>query len=189
MKTSKLAIRYFIDFDKEEKWLNDMSREGWCFWHANWFLYRFKACTPGEMLFQIDFDEKKSSTGEDYVVFRNSCGDTFVHQWKNKLYWKRKATSGPFDTENNALAKLKLTNKAYDNCMRKSSALTIAAAIAIIIIYPFSDIVIPGTEIGEWLGNFSLGVTIGILLGQILILLPMLNRLRKKMKTLLSQIF
>ena len=36
------------------------------------------------------YDEKKSKEGVgDYVAFRSSCGDQFVHQWKRKIYWKR----------------------------------------------------------------------------------------------------
>ena len=86
MKTKKILIRWFVNFDNEEKFLNEQSQKGWDFWHTNGVIYRFKACKPGEYIYQIDFDEKKSAIGEDYVVFRNSCGDTFVHQWKNKIY-------------------------------------------------------------------------------------------------------
>lgn len=89
MKTKKILIRWFVDFDKEEKFLNEQSKAGWDFWHTNGVIYRFHACEPGEFIYQIDFDEKKSAIGEDYVVFRNSCGDTFVHQWKDKIYWKK----------------------------------------------------------------------------------------------------
>ena len=29
MKANKMAINWFIDFDKEEKWINDMAKSGW----------------------------------------------------------------------------------------------------------------------------------------------------------------
>ncbi len=32
MKTSKITINWFVDFDKEEQWLNDMAKKGWAFW-------------------------------------------------------------------------------------------------------------------------------------------------------------
>lgn len=57
MKTEKTVVNWFVDFDKEEEWLNEMSRNGWCLWHANVYIYRFKKCEPGEYIFQIDFDE------------------------------------------------------------------------------------------------------------------------------------
>ena len=91
MKTKKILIRWFVDFDKEEKFLNEQSKAGWDFWHTNGVIYRFHACEPGEFIYQIDFDEKKSAIGEDYVVFRNSCGDTFVHQWGRIRFTGRKS--------------------------------------------------------------------------------------------------
>ena len=78
-------VNWFLDFDKEEQWLNEMCLNGWAFWHTNGVIYRFKKCEPGEYIYQIDFDEKKPKEGvDDYVVFRCSCGDQVVHQWKNK---------------------------------------------------------------------------------------------------------
>ena len=57
MKTKKILIRWFVDFDKEEKFLNEQSKAGWDFWHTNGVIYRFHACEPGEFIYQIDFDE------------------------------------------------------------------------------------------------------------------------------------
>ena len=94
MKTEKTVVNWFVDFDKEEEWLNEMSRNGWCLWHANVYIYRFKKCEPGEYIFQIDFDEDYiNDSNEDYVNFRSSCGDIFVHECDSKIYWKRNADS------------------------------------------------------------------------------------------------
>ena len=56
MKTNKTILRWFADFEKEEEWLNHMSGNGWCLWHTNGYIYRFKKSEPGEFIFQIDFD-------------------------------------------------------------------------------------------------------------------------------------
>ena len=61
---SKICINWFVDFDKEEKWLNDMAGKGWAFWHTNGVIYRFKPCKPEEFIYQIDFDEKKKEAGD-----------------------------------------------------------------------------------------------------------------------------
>ena len=52
---SKIKVNWFVDFDKEEEWLNNMSANGLCLWHTNGVIYRFKETTPGEFIFQIDF--------------------------------------------------------------------------------------------------------------------------------------
>ncbi|MBO4818036.1 MAG: DUF2812 domain-containing protein [Bacteroidales bacterium] len=189
MKTKKFALRWFVDFDKEEKWLNDMSKAGWCFWHTNGVIYRFKACAPGEEIFQIDFDEKKGLSGEDYVAFRNTCGDKFVHQWKSKIYWKRAASSGPFEEEGNVAAKLRLTNKAYNYHIKSLLGLTLIAAIAFLICVPVGKYMLPSGAFSNWLADFGVGLTAGILFSEIVILLPAVNKLKKKMNMLISQLF
>ena len=50
-----IVVNWFVDYDKEEKWLNEMSQNGWCLWHTNGFIYRFKRCEKGEYIFQIDY--------------------------------------------------------------------------------------------------------------------------------------
>ena len=188
IKTSKILIRWFVDFDKEEAWLNEQSAKGWGFWHTNGVIYRFKACQPGEFIYQIDFDEKKSAVGEDYVVFRNSCGDSFVHQWKSKIYWKRKSADGPFETEGNTVAKLQLTSKAFNFHLRSFIGLTVIVAIAYLILNPLGRY-LPESVFSHWLTDFSAGLSFGILCFQMIVLLPVLTRLRRKMNSLIKQLY
>lgn len=189
MKTKKISVNWFVDFDKEEQWINDMCKKGWAFWHSNGVIYRFKKCEPSEFIYQIDFDEKKSKEGiDDYVVFRSECGDRFVHQCKHKIYWKREATAGPFEAENNVAAKLRLTNKAFNFHLKNFIGLTVLAAIAYLILSPIGHH-LPPSGFSEWLISFSEGFTYGILIGEMFIILPILKKLRQKMNELIGQIF
>ena len=116
MKMKKIVVNWFVDFDKEAEWLNEMSQNGWCFWHTNGFIYRFKRCEKGEYIFQIDYDEDNANKGsEDYVKFRTSCGDIFVHEWDEKIYWKRRSIDGAFENGDNVASKLRLANKAFNH--------------------------------------------------------------------------
>lgn len=189
MKKSKIAINWFVDFDKEEKWINGMAAEGWALWHTNGVIYRFKKCEPGEFIYQIDFDEERSRKEvEDYVVFRSQCGDQFVHQWKRKLYWKRESASGPFEAENNVAAKLRLTNKAFNFHLKSFIGLTLIAAAAFLILAPVGRH-IPESDFSKWLTEFALGLTYGILLFEVLILIPVLRKLNRKVNALTGEIF
>ena len=189
MKTSKISINWFVDFDKEEKWLNDMAKKGWAFWHTNGVIYRFKQCNPEEFIYQIDFDEKKSKKDiDDYVVFRSSCGDQFVHQWKSKIYWKRVTASGPFEAENNVAAKLRLTNKAFNYHLNSFIGLTLIAAFAFLVLMPLSRH-LPDNVFSSWLNDFSTGLTYGIFLAELVLLLPALKKLHKIINELIGQIF
>lgn len=189
MKANKMAINWFIDFDKEEKWINDMAKSGWALWHINGVIYRFKKCEPNEFIYQIDFDEQTSKDGvDDYVTFRSSCGDQFVHQWKEKIYWKRATTSGSFEAENNVAAKLRLTNKAFNHHLRSFIGLTIIAAISFLILMPLGEY-LPESGLSKWLVEFSTGLTYGILLAEVLLLIPILRKLQKEQNKLIGQIF
>ena len=188
MKAGKISINWFVDFDKEELWLNEMARKGWAFWHTNGVIYRFKPCKPGEFIYQIDFDEKKSHEGVgDYVVFRSSCGDLFVHQWKRKIYWKRETASGPFEAENNVAAKLRLTNKAFNFHLNSFIGLTLIAAFAFLVLMPLGKH-LPDNAFSHWLTDFSSGLTYGILLAEVFLLLPAMRKLHKKINELIGQI-
>lgn len=189
MKKSKIAFNWFVDSDKEEKWLNEMSGNGWAFWHTNGVIYRFKECEPGEFIYQIDFDEGKVKDGAgDYVVFRSSCGDRFVHQWKGKIYWKRDTASGPFEVEDNVAAKLRLTNKAFNYHLNSFLGLTMIAAVAFLVLVPIGRH-IPESAFSEWMVDFGTGLTYGILLAELLLLLPVLKKLHRKIDDLIGQIF
>ena len=184
---SKIKVNWFVDFDKEEEWLNKMSSEGLCLWHTNGVIYRFKQCMPGEFVFQIDFDEKKSSANEDYVVFRTSCGDEFVHQWKNKIYWKRKASEGPFESEENVQAKLRMTNKAYNHHVNSLIGLILIMALGFFVFAPLGHYLLPESSWGEHITQFGLGLSGGILFAECVILIPVINKLRKKMNELIKK--
>lgn len=189
MKTSKITINWFVDFDQEEEWLNDMAKKGWAFQRTNGVIYRFQRCEPEEFIYQIDFDEKKSKEGVgDYVAFRSSCGDQFVHQWKRKIYWKRETASGPFEAENNVAAKLRLTSKAFNFHLNSFIGLTLIAAVAFLVLMPMGRH-LPESGFSHWLIDFSSGLTYGILLAELFILLPVLKKLHKKTNELIGQIF
>ena len=184
---SKIKVNWFVDFDKEEEWLNNMSADGWCLWHTNGVIYRFKEAMPGEFIFQIDFDEKTSSTDEDYVAFRASCGDKFVHQWKNKIYWKRLASEGPFESEDNVQAKLRMTNKAYNHHIQSLIGLTLIMAFGCFFCVPLGQYLLPESIWADQISVFGLGLASGILFAECVILIPAINKLRKKMNDLIKK--
>ena len=189
MNTNLVTINWFVDFDKEEKWLNKMARKGLAFRKVHGFFYCFGHCKPGEFIYQIDFDEKKSKNGVgDYVAFRSSCGDQLVDQQKSKIYWRRETASGPFEAENNVAAKLRLTNKAFNFHLNSFIGLTLIAAVAFLVLVPLGRH-LPESALTRWLVDFGTGLTYGILLAELFLLLPALRKLNKSMNGLIGQIF
>ena len=189
MKTNRIAINWFIDFDKEQRWINEMCKKGWALWHTNGVIYRFKSCEMGEFIYQIDFDEEQPThNAGDYVAFRSSCGDQFVHQWKQKIYWRRAAADGPFEVESNVAAQLRITRKAFNYHLNSFIGLTIIAAFSFLVLAPLGRH-LPESTFSQWLREFSTGLTYGILLAEIFLILPILRRLQRKINSLINQIF
>ena len=71
MKT-KRCLNYFTiaDFEREERWLNEMSRRGWNFVSTNGLIYRFEAGQAGEYLYKIELpDESRAGGNGEYERF------------------------------------------------------------------------------------------------------------------------
>ncbi|MFQ8631802.1 MAG: DUF2812 domain-containing protein, partial [Intestinibacter bartlettii] len=49
-----IKYRYYIDNQKEQDWLNNLTKKGWAL--KSFFLgfYKFEKCEPGEYEYQID---------------------------------------------------------------------------------------------------------------------------------------
>ena len=52
MKEKKTVFKLFFvwDFEKEERWLNEMAQEGWVLDNTGFSFYTFVRCEPGETL-------------------------------------------------------------------------------------------------------------------------------------------
>ena len=186
MKTNKTILNWFADFDKEEEWLNEMSRNGWCLWHTNGYIYRFKKSEPGEFLFQIDFDEDSGSKGgEDYVNFRTSCGDIFVHEMNSKIYWKRRVADGPFENGENEIAKLKLANKAFGLWFNQLASLLYGGAIGVFLLLIFR--LLPECRFTNLMVGICRDLPVAFAIVIVLFHFPIVIKLRRKIDFLVRK--
>lgn len=58
--------KFFIDYDKEEKWLNDMAKEGYQLEEVS-FGYKFRNAEPEDTIIRIDYRTFKSE--EDFIDY------------------------------------------------------------------------------------------------------------------------
>jgi hypothetical protein len=61
--------RIFMNFEKEEKWLNDMATKGLNFAYYSPFKYLFDKGTPGEYIYRIELLDEMPSHPESRVYF------------------------------------------------------------------------------------------------------------------------
>ena len=95
----KTSWKAFMDYEKEEKWLNEMSAKGLAMTDYVLCRYTFEDCAPGEYVYRIELLDNLPSSAESqkYLDFMAENGVENVASWVRWVYFRRKADRGPFD--------------------------------------------------------------------------------------------
>ena len=81
------------EFDKEERWLNEMAMQGWALCGVGFASHTFEACEPGE--YTIRTEMRKSDP--DYVSFMSEIGAEYIGRMMTWIYFRKPAAEGPFE--------------------------------------------------------------------------------------------
>ena len=81
------------DFEKEERWLNEMALQGWVLDGVGWCTYHFRRCEPGGYTVRLEM----RPYDESYVAFMEETGAEFVGRMMAWIYFRKKAADGAFD--------------------------------------------------------------------------------------------
>ena len=81
------------DFEKEERWLNEMAMQGWALCGVGFSNYTFERCEPGEYTVRLEMRPHD----EAYVDFMRETGAEFVGRLVAWVYFRKRAEDGPFD--------------------------------------------------------------------------------------------
>lgn len=86
------------DFDKEERWLNEMAARGLCLVSVGWCRYEFVDCVPGEYSIRLELLKEKPMHPESvkYMEFLEETGAEHVGSYMRWIYMKKKKTDGEF---------------------------------------------------------------------------------------------
>jgi hypothetical protein len=89
----------FINYEKEEAWLNRMSAKGLAFSDYYMFRYKFTDCTPGEYVYRIEYLENLPGHPESqrYLRFMAENNVEHVSSWNRWVYFRKKAEDGQFE--------------------------------------------------------------------------------------------
>lgn len=87
------------DFDKEEKWLNEMSAKGLCLVSVGFCQYDFEPCLPGEYTIRMEFLEKLPGNpeSEQYIKFIEDTGAQQVGSYGKWVYFRKNTADGDFE--------------------------------------------------------------------------------------------
>jgi hypothetical protein len=92
-----VKYRYYIDKDKEEKWLNQMADNGWALQNFAYTRYTFAPCVPGEYSYQIDMLDNWAGESTDFEAFMAEMDIQLVTRWWRWVYLQKKCADGPFE--------------------------------------------------------------------------------------------
>lgn len=87
------------DFDKEEKWLNEMAAQGLALVSVGFCTYSFENCLPGEYQVRLELLENLpgNAQSERYIEFLEDTGAEYVGNVMRWVYFRKPARDGAFD--------------------------------------------------------------------------------------------
>ena len=107
----KVVKKVFMawEYEKEEKWLNEMAAKGLALVDYSIFRYSFEPCEPGEYSFKIQLLEHNPShpESEQYIRFMEETGAEQVASYLNWVYFRKKTAEGPFEIFSDIESELK----------------------------------------------------------------------------------
>ena len=90
---------YYFDFEKEEKWLNEMAKYGYVLDRIEKDYYIFEECNNGQYSYKIDIlkDNMSDNEVEDYFSFLKELDINIVYSNKRWVYLRKETGKGEFD--------------------------------------------------------------------------------------------
>lgn len=97
--TNKVVHRLYWDFEKEERWLNEMAARGEDLVRYRPGSYHFEEGEPGAWVYRIQLlpNGPGSEAGRDYLAFLRGTGVEVVSTHLRWAYLRRPAALGPFE--------------------------------------------------------------------------------------------
>lgn len=95
MNTHKTVHKWIWvwDFEKEERWLNEMAEEGWVLESVGFCTYHFAACEPGEYTIGMEMH----ACDHDYINFVKDTGAEYIGRVSKWIYFRKKTIQGDFN--------------------------------------------------------------------------------------------
>lgn len=123
MRTTIKKFFFVWDFDKEEKWLNEMAAKGLALVSVGFCKYEFEDCVPGEYRICLQLLDKFPTHPESrkYIEFMEETGAEHVGSFTRWVYFRKKASEGEFQLFS-------------DNASRVKHMTTMLSFVALVVI-------------------------------------------------------
>lgn len=116
----KIIYRWYWawNYDKEEKWLNEMAAKGLCLDSVSFCRYVFKDCEPGEYHIRLQFMDHwpRHPESEAYISFIEETGAEHVGSVTRWVYFRRKTKEGSFELFSDTATRLRYLKSLQNLC-------------------------------------------------------------------------
>jgi hypothetical protein len=96
----KTVIRKaFLDYEKEEAWLNEKAASGLALVKYSVWKYTFEDCEKGEYIYRLEYLERSAKNAKEkaYLQSMADAGIELIQNSQGWAYFRKKAADGPFD--------------------------------------------------------------------------------------------
>ncbi|WP_036944589.1 DUF2812 domain-containing protein [Pseudobacteroides cellulosolvens] len=109
MKRKIIKFFFAWDFEKEEKWLNEMSAKGLQLVSVGFCTYVFEECESGEYTYKLELLENLPSNYQStsYIQFLEETGAEYIGSVFRWVYFRKKAVNGTFEIYSDIESKIK----------------------------------------------------------------------------------
>ncbi|MBP2241811.1 hypothetical protein J2Z40_002383 [Cytobacillus eiseniae] len=103
----KVMYRLYLDYEKEEKWINEMAAQGWNLEKFSLGRFTFSKGEPKAFIFRNEFIMRMpSNEKKEYFELLNDSGITIVKEFGGWIYMKKPADQGPFELYTDSKSRL-----------------------------------------------------------------------------------
>ncbi|OJV63815.1 MAG: hypothetical protein BGO41_00500 [Clostridiales bacterium 38-18] len=105
----------YWDFEKEEKWLNELASKGLALSDYSWCRYAFEETDPGKYEYRIELlgELPKHPESQSYIRFLEDNGVECVATYMRWAYLRMEKTSGGFELYTDKASQLKHYTKVF----------------------------------------------------------------------------
>jgi hypothetical protein len=100
--------KIYWNYEREEKWLNQMSAKGLALTDYCWIRYVFEDSQPGEYIYRIQLLENLASNPESrkYIEFVEGTGAECIATYLRWVYFRKRSADGPFELYSDIASKI-----------------------------------------------------------------------------------
>ncbi|HEY5549385.1 MAG TPA: DUF2812 domain-containing protein [Coriobacteriia bacterium] len=97
--STRTVHKLYWDFEKEERWLNEMAARGLNLVRYRWGTYTLEQGTPGEWTYRIELlpEVARHPDSVKYLDFMADAGVETIATYLRWVYFRKRAAEGPFE--------------------------------------------------------------------------------------------